>query len=188
MILSAGESRRMGSPKALLDLEGESFLDRLTGRLGEFCDPVIVVLGHQAEVIRAGVTHPERALFVENADYPRGQLSSLQCGLRALPESAEGVVLTLVDHPSVKLSTLRALVAEPQPRLAVPVFEGRRGHPIFFRRELIAEFLALDPEAQTRDVVGWYAAEIRLVTVDDPGVLADIDDPEAYRRLREARP
>jgi len=96
LILAAGESSRMGSPKALLDFRGETFLDRLIARFSEFCVPVIVVIGSEAERIRSGVRHPERALFAENADYRRGQLSSMPCGLRMIPRTAEGVLFTLV--------------------------------------------------------------------------------------------
>ena len=79
IILAAGASSRMGTPKALLDYRGETFLDRLIRVLGAVCDPVIVVLGYHAEQIRAGVNG--RVQFVVNPTPTRGQLSSLQTGL-----------------------------------------------------------------------------------------------------------
>ena len=85
LILAAGESRRMGSPKALLEFRGETFLDRLIGLFSRCCSPVIVVLGAQQETVRAGLRRPAEALIVENPDFLRGQLSSMQCGLRAVP-------------------------------------------------------------------------------------------------------
>jgi molybdenum cofactor cytidylyltransferase len=182
LILAAGESRRMGSPKALLDFGGETFLDHLVASFSGICSPVIVVLGHGAEEVRAGLGAAEKAVFVVNADYRLGQFSSLQCGLRAVPVEAHGVIFGLVDHPSVQPSTLARLAASPAP-LAIPRLAGRRGHPVFFSRALIAEFLALPPDADARIVVERHAAEIEYVEVDDPGILQDIDDPEAYRRL-----
>jgi molybdenum cofactor cytidylyltransferase len=70
----------------------------------------------------------------------------------------------------------------------VPVYRGRNGHPIWFSRGLISEFLALPESGAARDVVRAHASVTDFVNVDDPGVLADIDDPAAYRALIEAEP
>jgi len=184
LILAAGESRRMGSPKALLPFRGESFLDTLIGLLAPVCSPVIVVLGAEAERIRAAASRP--AAFVYNQDYLRGQTSSLQCGLRAAPASADGVLFTLVDHPALSRPTLHRLLAPVGPeRLRIPRYRGQKGHPIWFARDLIGEFLSLDAGGAARDVVRAHVAETAFLDVDDPGILADIDDPEAYRRLME---
>ncbi|HTS29046.1 MAG TPA: nucleotidyltransferase family protein [Bryobacteraceae bacterium] len=190
LILAAGESRRMGFPKALLNYRDETFLDTLCGLFDARCSPVIVVLGAHADQIRAGVSRP--AHFVVNADYLSGQTSSMQCGLRAVPPQSDGVLFTLVDHPSVSPETIAALIPNPPPPslppalLRVPRFQGRRGHPIWLSRHLIPEFLALPRDGAARDVVRRHAAETEFVDVDDPGILADIDDPEAYRRLTGA--
>ncbi len=184
LILAAGESRRMGSPKALLEWRGETFLDHLIGCLATHCAPVVVVLGASAETIRAGLRRP--ADFVLNPDYLLGQLTSMQCGLRAIPHQAQGVLFTLVDHPNVSPATLAALLhfaPGPPPLLRIPRYQGRRGHPLFFSRRLIPEFLALPPAAAARDVVHRHAAEIDYLDVPDAGILDDVDDPETYRRL-----
>jgi len=189
LILAAGESRRMGSPKALLEYRGATFLDTLIGLFAERCAPVIVVLGAAAETIRTGTTRPAR--FVINANWQAGMTTSLQCGLRAVPSEAQGVLFTLVDHPAVSPATLNALLAGPpgaegDPLIRVPRFEGRRGHPIWFSRELIPEFLALPETAAAREVVRRHAAETELLDTADPGILADIDNAEAYKRLTGA--
>lgn len=182
LILAAGESRRMGSPKALLQYRGQTFLDTLCGLFAARCAPVIVVLGASAEEIRARASGP--ATFVENQDYRSGQTSSMQCGLRAVPPDAGGVLFTLVDHPAVAPETIDALVASTSSALLrVPRCQGRRGHPIWLSRRLIPEFLALPTDGAARDVVRRHAAETEFLDVDDPGILADIDDPQAYRRL-----
>lgn len=174
----------MGSPKALLEYRGEAFLDRLTGLFAMSCDPVIVVLGAEADQIRARALRP--ATFVYNPQYLTGQTSSMQTGLREIPADAEGVLFTLVDHPAVEAATIEALLREPLPLVRVPRHEGRRGHPVWFRREMIGEFLALPVTGAARDVVRAHAAETEFVDVEDAGILADIDDPEAYRMLTEA--
>ena len=182
LILAAGESRRMGSPKALLNFRGETFLDRLIQRLHSHCSPVVVVLGHQPEIIRAGVRSPGEAIFVLNPNYELGQFSSLQCGLRAIPERADGVIFTPVDHPNFDSATVTRLLDSQAP-IAIPQYIGRHGHPVLVRRILIPEFLALGPTDQARNVIHGHASEVEYIDVADAGVLDDIDDPETYRRL-----
>jgi CTP:molybdopterin cytidylyltransferase MocA len=184
LILAAGESRRMGSPKPLLRYRGRTFLDTLISLLAARCAPVIVVLGAGAEEIRGGVAGD--AVFVLNPDYLSGQTSSMQCGLRAVPADAEGVLFTLADHPAVQASTIDQLLAEPRPLIRVPRFEGRRGHPVWFSRALLAEFLALPADGAARDVVYRHTAEIEYLDLNDAGAVADIDDPASYRALIEA--
>jgi CTP:molybdopterin cytidylyltransferase MocA len=183
LILAGGESRRMGFPKALLEFRGETFLDRLIRTFGAHCAPVVAVLGAEAGRIRAGLQAAALATIVENPNWRQGQLTSMQAGLRAIPADARGVLFTLVDHPNVRPETVAALVQQDA-RLAIPRYQGRRGHPIYFSRELAAEFLALDPASTARAVRERHAAEIRYVEVDDPGILDDVDDPEAYHRLQ----
>ena len=184
LILAAGESRRMGFPKALLAYRNETFLDTLIGLFAERCEVVVVVLGAGAEQIRARVQRP--ATFAINPDYALGMTTSLQRGLQAVPPDAEGVLFTLVDHPAVSGSTLDALLAPPRPLVRIPRYSGERGHPIWFSRELIPEFLASPPGGAANEVVRAHRAETEFLDLDDPGVIADIDDPEAYRQLTGA--
>ena len=177
----------MGFPKALLPYREETFLDTLCGLFATRCSPVIVVLGAGAAEIRARATRP--ATFVVNQDYRRGQTSSMQCGLRAVPPDAGGVLFTLVDHPAVSPETIAALCGganEAAALLRVPRDRGQRGHPVWFSRELIPEFLALPEDGAARDVVRRHARDTEFLDLDDPGILADIDDPEAYRNLTGA--
>ena len=181
----------MGFPKALLRYRDETFLDTLIGLFAARCEPVIVVLGAHAGRIREGTRRP--ATFVTNADYQRGQTSSMQCGLRAVPPGAESVLFTLVDHPAVAPATVDALLGGPGPPappsgplVRVPRHLGRRGHPIWFSRELVAEFLGLPDNGAARDIVRSHAARTEFLDVDDAGILADIDDPAAYGRLTGA--
>jgi molybdenum cofactor cytidylyltransferase len=195
LILAAGESRRMGSPKALLRYREESFLDRLVGLFEPHCPPVIVVLGAHAADIRAGARRP--ATFVVNPDWPLGQTSSLQCGLAAVGPEARGVLFTLVDHPAVDATTIEQLLFPPEPRppgsggspaplICIPRYRSRRGHPIWISRRLIPELIAVRPPRTAKDVVHAHRAETLFLDLDDPGIVADIDDPAAYRNLTGA--
>ena len=188
IILAAGASSRMGTPKALLDYRGETFLGRLIRVLGAVCDPVIVVLGFHGDEIRAAAHDSTR--FVVNPDPSRGQLSSLQTALAELPSTAEGFLFMPVDCPSAEPETVQKIVdafySAEKPLLVIPRHEGRRGHPVCARRELIAEFLALPPDGQAKEVVRRHADRTRYLDTLDAGVLSDIDDPEAYRVVQES--
>ncbi len=188
IILAAGASSRMGSPKALLDYRGETFIQRLVRVLSAACDPVIVVLGYHADALRPAV--PDATIVVNPAP-ERGQLSSLQTGLAALPPDAEGFLFTPVDSPAVEVATVERLAAEfqrrdPSTQLVIPRFRGKHGHPVFASRAIADELSGLPLTAQARDVIHGHVSDTLYIDVDDPGILIDVDDREAYRRLSEA--
>ena len=186
VILAAGASRRMGTPKALLLLNGETFLDRMIRLFAPLAQPVVVVLGHQAGEIRAGIKAANHAQLVVNPDPERGMLSSLQCGLAAIPSETEAVMFTPVDHPDLRQATLETLLrcyGSSRPLLAVPEHEGKHGHPVLIARPLIGELLALPPTAQAADVIHRHRADTIYVDVADPAVTTDIDDRPAYDEL-----
>ncbi len=186
VILSGGASRRMGTPKALLRFQNETFLDRLIRLFSTTCDTVIVVVGQHAEQIRAGIERSSEVIFAVNPDPERGMLSSLQCGLNALPAESEAVLFTPVDHPHLQGSTLAAMAArfhsEHAP-VTVPTFGGRHGHPVCISRPVATELLALPETAKPSDVIHRYIRQTVYVEVDDPAVVTDIDDQAAYAEL-----
>lgn len=195
IVLAAGASSRMGTPKALLDYRGETFLNRLIRVLGAVTDPVIVVLGYHAAEIRAGLrgAAPSNARFVINPNPERGQLSSLQTGVAALPPDTQGFAFIPMDCPAVREETVarlaRAYLArDPEMLLVIPRRGENRGHPVFAARAIAEEILALQPGAQARDVIHRHIPHTEYVDVDDRGILTDVDDPAAYRHLLESLP
>jgi molybdenum cofactor cytidylyltransferase len=185
IILAAGESRRMGRPKALLPFRGGTFLTAIAENLGRRCSPVIAVFGFDAA--RVSQSAPAGVIPLENPEYRLGMLTSLKVGLREVPDSCDAVVFTLVDHPAVLPSTVDA-VMESTALIAIPRFENRRGHPVLMRRQIACEFLVEPVTSKVRDVIDRHAEEIDYVDVDDPGISDDIDDPLLYEKLlaREA--
>jgi molybdenum cofactor cytidylyltransferase len=185
----------MGTPKALLDYRGETFLDRLIRVLGTATDPVIVVLGHHVAQIRAGLRSAAQsnARFAINPEPERGQLSSLQTGLAAMPHDAEGFAFIPMDCPAVREETVarlaRAFLArDPETLLVIPRRGENRGHPVFAARAIAEEILALPSEAKASDVIHRHVPRTQYVDVEDRGILTDVDDPAAYRHLLESLP
>jgi molybdenum cofactor cytidylyltransferase len=189
IILSAGASRRMGTPKALLRLHGATFLESLLAAFRPTCQPLIVALGYDAERIREAISNAVPVQFVVNPDPARGMFSSLQCALRALPSYTEAAIFTPVDYPEIRPATVASLAQafdQHQCPVTLPRHAGEHGHPVCISRAVIDELLALPATAQARDVIRAYRSGTRFVDVDDPGILSDIDIPEDYRRLAAA--
>jgi molybdenum cofactor cytidylyltransferase len=186
VILAAGASSRMGTPKALLDAgTGESFLDRLAGVFLDAGCAVYAVLGEDAATIARASRRGSEIAFLLNPDPSRGQLSSLQCGLRAARAAAQAIFFTPVDAPGISRETVVVLKDFLSGMdFAVPIFEGRRGHPVLMRSVCAAEFLAPPEGASARDILHARRASTRFVEVADPGILDDIDDPAGYERWR----
>ncbi len=187
LILSAGASRRMGTPKALLEIQGEAFLERLIRVLSTTCQPIAVVLGHDAERIRAGISIHTEAIFTTNPDPERGMFSSLQCALAEVPASAEAVLFTPVDYPGIQPATVAAIArafTTGRSPVTIPRYQGQRGHPVCISRDLRQQMLALPATGQAHDLIRSYREQTCFVEVDDPGILADIDNPEDYQNLR----
>lgn len=188
LILAAGASSRMGSPKAALDFGGRTAL----GRILETCsdlglgDAVVVTGAHAEATLAAAGALPAR--FVRNAKWETGRSSSLQRGLLALPGDAAGVLLWPVDTclpgAEVLMELVAALARSSTAQAAVPCHEERRGHPLLIGAEALPRFLDLGPDESARDLVRALAEEGRLshVPVSDPSVLMNANTPEDYRR------
>ncbi|MDQ3387875.1 MAG: nucleotidyltransferase family protein [Gemmatimonadota bacterium] len=192
VVLAAGRSRRMGSSKPLLTLDGESFLARVIGALRSGgCDEVVVVTGPAdddgsrliaAEASSAGgrvIVNP-----VRNAE----QLDSLRVGLSALAERVEAALVTPADLPGLDAATVGSLIRAFRARrmpIVLPTFGGAHGHPGLFSREVWPE-LFTDPLPEgARSVIRANPAHVEEVAVENDRVLLDVDTPADLRRLLE---
>ncbi len=185
LLLTAGESRRMdGQPKALLNAGPRTAVRRLSEiALEQEFDPVVVVVGAH----RAPIMHELRDLpvtIVDAVQWYEGRTASIQAGLEAVPTDRD-VLFWPIDHPFVSsrtVETLRAVVpSDPLAVWFIPTFEGRGGHPVIWRAPMRREILDLRSDAPVRSLLPEFGPQVRRVEVADPGVLANVDTPDAYR-------
>ena len=186
IVLAAGRSARMGRPKALLPVGGETFVQRVARTLaGAGASPVLVVVAADtAAEIRRSLDRGAR--IVVNPRPDRGQLSSLQEGLSAVPESARAALITPVDLPLVRPATVELLVQTwraGEASVVRPTGAGRHGHPVLVARGVMDALRAAGADATARTVMQGFAADTVDVPVDDEGAFADIDTREEYCRI-----
>jgi len=162
VILSAGESSRMGRPKALLPIDGQTFIERIVGALtASGLTRIVVVVGFNADELRRKIEHLAVEIVV-NPDYKQGQLSSLQTAIRLLErdQDCQGMLVHLVDHPYIDPALVRVMLhrfAEVRPLIVVPRHQGKRGHPVLFSRGLFAELLSAPLDQGAKSVVNAQA-------------------------------
>ncbi|MDC1141706.1 nucleotidyltransferase family protein [Planctomycetota bacterium] len=192
VILAAGDSTRMGSPKALLDWHGQPLLRHVLDtakRAG--CSKFVVVLGRDAELIQANVDLSGVQVVV-NQNPDDGQISSLKYGLQALDYSLDCVVCWPVDCPLIQAGDINALInsyiesRHARQRIFIPTHNGDRGHPMLIDTCLRPDFLTLPKTKNARDLINGLHKFTSEVPVDSAGVLVDIDTPEQYQNALNA--
>lgn len=196
IVLAAGRGRRVGGPKALLDLAGRSALERvLTALRGGGLENLRVVLGAEAEQVAAQIDLSGVAV-THTADIDRGQTASLKAGLALGPVDDDGFVVHPVDVALVEedsVATLRSafLARGDETSIVVPSVAGRRGHPAFFAAPLAAEFAALGDDEPAHRIVRRDPGRISHVVMDRPWLIRDLDlpiDVDAARAELRRRP
>lgn len=187
VVLSAGESSRMGRPKALLPIQGQKFIERIIRVIGQSrVGRTIVVLGHHADQLRGKIEHLPVEVVI-NPDYRSGQLSSLQVAIRHIRDDdrCDGMLVHLVDHPFIDVALVDALIEsffETKKMIVVPSYKGKRGHPVIFSRELFGELLNAPLDQGAKAVVNAHRQETLEIEWHDEGITLDIDTPELYRQ------
>ena len=187
VILAAGQSTRFGAVKQLLPWNDTTLVAQAARTaLDAGLDPVIVVLGHEAEKVEQALRGlPVQTVF--NPDFAAGQSTSLDKGGEALPARTGAALFMLAGQPRITADLLRTLVQAHRrtfARACVPVFEGKRGNPVLFDRSLFAELRGLRGDTGGRVLLERYPDAI-LAVPSDRSILQDIDTREDFEKLRQ---
>jgi len=188
VILAAGMSTRMGTPKLALPWADTTVLGHVidTYALAEV-SPIVIVTGAESETIRRAAGGRD-VLFVQNADYAAGEmLSSIQVGLRfLLGADWPACLIAPGDLPMLQSETIAAVCAPgiTACSLTVPSFNNRRGHPVLIGRDYWPEILSLTGDKTLRDFFICRSGTIHYVVVEDAGIRQDMDTPGEYHTLK----
>jgi len=191
VVLAAGLSQRMGTPKQLLPFGEKTILQTVVDvLLGLDLTDVIVVLGHQADQIQE--TLKDRSVTCcMNSAYQEGMFASVLCGVDNIPLSADGMLLALGDQPHIDPKVGKAVVDAYQKDAAgivIPTVGGKRGHPVVIDlKRYRAEIKSLSGEAGLKPFMRGHGDDTFELRVEDAGILRDLDTPEDYQAELENR-
>jgi molybdenum cofactor cytidylyltransferase len=188
VVLAAGSSTRMGENKLLFDLDGESVVRRAVRRAAAAgLDPVIAVLGHEAELVRRELDGLDPACrIVVNSDYESGINSSLKTGIAALPATAVAAVVMLADMPLVTAKMIATLVTRyraSEAPLVISDYEGVNAPPMLYDRALFEELRVMEGEGCGREVVRRHRTTA-VVVAWPSAALTDLDVPSDFELVR----
>jgi molybdenum cofactor cytidylyltransferase len=175
VLLAAGRGERFGGHKLLAPLPDGTLLAVAAARNLVDALPDCVAVLRPGDEILASLLAAEGLRIVVNPDADHGMGTSLARGVAAC--DADGWVIALADMPAIRpqtVASVAAALAAGAP-LAAPVYRGQRGHPIGFARRFRAALTALTGDRGGRDILAQHADEIRLIDVNDAGVLVDVD-------------
>lgn len=192
IILAAGASTRMGTPKQLLALDGQPLLLRaVDAALASPAWPVVVVLGAHAEKIRPALAL-RPVLVAENPAWAEGMAASIRAGvatLRQFSRALDAAVIALCDQPAFSADTIAQLVAAQQASgrsIVAARYAGRNGAPALFRREHFPALAALTGEEGARALLNGDPA--RVAAIDLPRLALDLDTPADYAAAQKPAP
>jgi len=176
----------MGSSKALLAIGTQTFLNKIIADYRALdCQSIIAVAGKHFEAIRESLTDSD-VLLLRNPDPDRGAFSSLQIAVQSLPPTCDGFFTHPVDHPAVKLKSLRHLLSlwSGESRQAVkPTFKGRGGHPILLGKDWINRIAPAPSSFNLRELLRKFEADVRLVPVTDEAILLNVNRPDDLEKI-----
>lgn len=185
VLLAAGRSRRFGADKRMARLaSGETVLERAVAVLAPAVDELLLVIGADDEPADFAVRFP--GVRVHRApDSAAGMGSSLAEAIRTAP-AWRGCLVGLADMPFIAPATALAVRAAMDEEIVVPRYRGQWGHPVGFPQRVFTALSALQGEAGARALILAESARCRFLDIDDQGVLADVDTPEALRAAEAA--
>jgi molybdenum cofactor cytidylyltransferase len=190
LILAAGQAKRMGTQKLVLNLFGKPLLQHVVDLAkGVGFKEVLVVTGADEEVIRRKVDL-SGCTVLSNPNHKEGMASSLRLGFAALAQRVDALVVMLGDQPFVQVSTVKALVRSherTEALITIPLYREQRGNPVILSSRLIEEVSALSGDTGARVLFKKYSSGTNYVVVEDRGVVLDIDTPGDFEEALNQR-
>jgi molybdenum cofactor cytidylyltransferase len=185
IILAAGESKRMGSPKMLLDFNGLTMLETVIRNVkSSSVDDILVVLGAYRDEIQKIVDNSgTRSCY--NDIYKEGMLSSVQCGFRYIPDRTEAVLVFQGDQPFITSEVVDIVINEFRRTgkgIIIPVYNKKRGHPLLVARKYFEKVGSLDPQRGLRALSEFFSEDVEEVSVKEAGILRDFDTFDQYKK------
>lgn len=185
ILLTAGESVRFGSPKALARISGQEAITLLQRRLIESrIGEIIIVTGAHDELIKPYVLNHSLTTVVHNKDYKFGQTSSFQTGLNSVDNNSLGYMLLPVDCPFITTETINRMIDEftnRQPDILIPCYQGKRGHPPVFHQRLKKDLLSLSPAQGLNSL--FKISKTAEVPLNDQGIVQTFNTQDELARL-----
>jgi len=187
IVLAAGESTRMGALKQVLPFGKSTVIETIIASLlKSSAQRVIVIVGHRAPDVQKVLEKSEVEIRV-NENYKKGMLSSIKCGVSALPPDAEAFMICLCDQPGIRPENIDVLIDSYRKSgkgIIIPVYKGKRGHPVIFDKRYIEDILSLkEKDGGLREVVWKNSEDILEVEVENIAVIEDMDYMGEYRKL-----
>lgn len=185
ILLAAGESKRMGQLKQIMPFGQSTIVEQaIDNLLNSAVNESIVVLGHRAEeVMKTIAAKPVKIAM--NPNYQQGMSTSIIAGLSLIDSRAQAVMLALGDQPFVDSQTINSLMeafGAHNKGIAIPVYQGRRGHPVIFAIRYKGELLRLKGDIGGREIIDRHPDDVLEVAVDCEGICIDIDTMGNYNR------
>ncbi len=184
LVLAAGQSRRMGEAnKLLVEIDGQAMVRHAIAAAQQSnLHSILVVTGHQSQDVRANLAE-EGIEFAHNPNFADGLSSTLRIGIEHLSDDIDGVMIILGDMPNIRSDHIDRLIAAFNPLegrgICVPTFNGKRGNPVLFSAELLAEITNVAGDVGAKHLIGQHEDVVAEVAMPDDAILLDIDTPEA---------
>lgn len=182
LILAAGEGKRMGRIKQLMNFAGSTFLAETIKKYGSYCQDIIVTLGFHKDIIKKNIKELGFS-FQEIEAYKEGMSASFR---EARSFDADYFLVTPCDLPLIENYTIEILLnayRENEGKIIVPRFLGRQGHPVIFPIAIQSSFKNIKGDIGARDIIKEKGCV--YVDLDDPGIIADIDTLNEYIKIKE---
>jgi molybdenum cofactor cytidylyltransferase len=180
VILAAGYSSRAGAFKMELDLHGKTVIERCVEAMSPFCSRIIVVGGYKIEKLQEILKKYSYVEVIPNHRYDEGMFTSVKAGVRQV--RGEKFFFSPGDYPLISREVCRKLLMQ-KGEIVIPIFQGHKGHPVLFSAKVADELLAMPDSSNLRDFI--ERRGYQTVTVNDEGILIDLDTPGDYERILE---